>query len=387
MRIYSSERSTGGLAVVTLALTLAACAPAAAPTPQRAAEAPRAGPAAPAAPTDWSAIVAAAQREGVVECACPPRPDFARIIKEGFEAANSGIRLAVTGAPLPEFPVKVGKEQEAGIYLWDVYMFGPGPEVYDLKNQGGFEPFRNYMVGPDVGTDADWAGGFQRALIDREKQYIFAYWFSVGGQVSVNRELLPSATINAYSDLYDPMYKGKVVWVDPRSGGAGSNVGAFVYKKYGREGLKRLLVDQEALLVKGNVELAEQLMRGGKGVSLPSLSQDTLIPFVQAGVKLNLEDVGGPEMVWASVGGSTPAVFKNPPHPNATKVFINWVLSRDTQKLLGDQLGYNSARKDVAPSEPKNAPQPGTEYWIAQTEESLIEVRQEMQRVARELVP
>src|SRR5712692_6481669 len=139
MRIYSSERSTGALAVVTLALTLAACAPAAAPTPQRAAEAPRAGPAAPAAPTDWSAIVAAAQREGVVQCACPPRPDYARIIKEGFEQAVPGIRVEAAPATLPDIWARVEKEQQSGQYLWDIYMFGPTLEMMALKNKDGFE--------------------------------------------------------------------------------------------------------------------------------------------------------------------------------------------------------------------------------------------------------
>src|SRR5712692_986467 len=151
MRIYSSERSTGALAVVTLALTLAACAPAAAPTPQRAAEASRAGPAAPAAPTDWSAIVAAARREGVVECACPPRPDYARIIKEQFEAAVPGIRLETSPATLPDIWARVEKEQLVGQYLWDVYMFGPTIEMFALRDKGGFESFRDYMVGPEVG--------------------------------------------------------------------------------------------------------------------------------------------------------------------------------------------------------------------------------------------
>src|SRR5213080_2879909 len=124
----TSWRSGAALPLVALALVLAACAPTAAPTSERAPAA--AAPAPPASPADWSAIVAAAKGEGVVNCACPPRPDFSRIIKDGFETANPGIQLEVTAAPLPEFPVRVGKEQDAGMYLWDVYMFGPGPEVF-----------------------------------------------------------------------------------------------------------------------------------------------------------------------------------------------------------------------------------------------------------------
>ena len=66
-------------------MTLAPSNPANAP----AAGAPAASqPAAGASGADWSAVVEAARREGVVECACPPRPDYARIIKEQFEGAT-----------------------------------------------------------------------------------------------------------------------------------------------------------------------------------------------------------------------------------------------------------------------------------------------------------
>ena len=63
-----------------------------------------------------------------------------------------------TAAPLPEFFVRVEKEQDAGQYLWDVYAFGTTLEMFALKNKGGLAPTRDYLVGPDVGTDADSRG-------------------------------------------------------------------------------------------------------------------------------------------------------------------------------------------------------------------------------------
>ena len=50
------------------------------------------------------------------------------------------------------------------------------------------------------------------------------------------------------------------------------------------------------------------------------------------------------------------SVPKNPPHPDAAKVFINWFLSKDGQaEFVRDWPKYNDAgavsmRKDVAPS-------------------------------------
>jgi ABC-type Fe3+ transport system substrate-binding protein len=49
------------------------------------------------------------------------------------------------------------------------------------------------------------------------------------------------------------------------------------------------------------------------------------------------------------------AVFKNPPNPEAAKIFVNWILSREGQRAFVREWGrYNetgavSMRKDVEP--------------------------------------
>ena len=145
----SASRKAGrgprAVALIVAIVVAAGCAPAA-PSAQPAA--PSAPAASAQAPTDWATIVEAGKKEGVVVCGCPPRPDFTQLIKDGFEAAYPGIRLEATAAPLPDYWVRVEKEQDAGQYLWDVYTFGASIEVFDVKNKGGLAPLRDYMVGP-----------------------------------------------------------------------------------------------------------------------------------------------------------------------------------------------------------------------------------------------
>lgn len=335
---------------------------------------------------DWDAVLAAAKTEKTVNCACPPRPDFSKVLKEGFEAAYPGLTLETTAAPLPEFPVRVGNEQKAGKYLWDVYMFGPGPEVYDLKNHGGFEPFKDYIVLPEILNGSVYEGGLEAAFLDKEKKFIFSMWYQTN-DVGINRNLLPDAKITKVEDLLDPKYKNQIVWVDPRGGGAGSNWLAYIYSKLGKDGIKTLLIDQKPLFVKGNQDLAEHLVRNSKAIGLPHTTPDTLIPYEKAGVKFNLESAGNdPEISMASVGGSSPAVFKNPPHPNATKVFINWLLSKEAQELISQKLKQNSRRTDVTVADPGSVPKKGTHYFYSQTEDGLA-IRVEAQKIANELVP
>lgn len=57
-------------------------------------------------------------------------------------------------------------------------------------------------------------------------------------------------------------------------------------------------------------------------------------------------------------------VFKQAPHPNAAKIFINWLLSKEAQSFYPGLAGFGSRRKDISndwlPAFRK--PQPGIPY-------------------------
>jgi ABC-type Fe3+ transport system substrate-binding protein len=55
------------------------------------------------------------------------------------------------------------------------------------------------------------------------------------------------------------------------------------------------------------------------------------------------------------------ALFNKAPHPNAAKIYINWLLSKEGQTVFARASGYVSARVDVSidHTEPWRIPQPG----------------------------
>ena len=336
--------------------------------------------------TDWKTVLEAANREGTVKCACPPRRDFALAFKKGFEDAFPGMTLELTAATLPEFPMRVAKEQAAKMFLWDVYTFGPGAEIFDLKTKGGLESLWDYLVLPEVLNDSAWIGGIKDRFLDIEQRHIFGMFFTISTG-SINRDVLPDLKIKSFDELLNPALKGKFVSVDPRVGGSGESLAAAIYQRYGRDGLKKLFVDQDVLLVKGNVEVAEQVVRKSRPISLTSVSPDSQIRFKEAGMKLNIADLFVSELARAGTNGSCPAVFKNPPHPNATKLFINWLLSRDGQKIISGARGEPSARTDVPPASPEDAPKPGIKYLDAHKEEVMAKFLAPAQKILRELIP
>jgi ABC-type Fe3+ transport system substrate-binding protein len=78
------------------------------------------------------------------------------------------------------------------------------------------------------------------------------------------------------------------------------------------------------------------------------------------------------------------AVFKNAPNPEATKVFVNWILSKEGQTLLVsewakyNQTGAVSMRKDVEPHPDHRENQPDfsnpTQYVWVSTDDGSKEI-------------
>ena len=56
------------------------------------------------------------------------------------------------------------------------------------------------------------------------------------------------------------------------------------------------------------------------------------------------------------------------PHPNAARVYLNWLLSKDGQTAWAQTTGENSRRTDVeGPAE--SAPDPAKSYRVVNSEE------------------
>jgi iron(III) transport system substrate-binding protein len=74
------------------------------------------------------------------------------------------------------------------------------------------------------------------------------------------------------------------------------------------------------------------------------------------------------------------------PHPNAAKVFINWLLTRDGQTAFSTAFAYPSRRVDVPTDhlDPQSIPRPGGKYTRGYLEAN-VESPPELRRLLREL--
>ena len=86
-----------------------------------------------------------------------------------------------------------------------------------------------------------------------------------------------------------------------------------------------------------------------------------------------------------STGFGTVSMMDHAPHPNAAKLYINWLLSKAGQTDWG-QTGHNSRRLDVPHPDPASFPAAGAEYGADQSE-AAIPSRDQAAALAKEFIP
>jgi hypothetical protein len=172
--------------------------------------------------------------------------------------------------------------------------------------------------------------------------------------------------------MLDPEYKGKTAWHDPFTPGAGQSFAYLVRRSLGDDGLRKLVVDQNVNFVRQQHQVTEDMARGTAWIGLGPPVRKLIEPYKQAGIKADPQPFGsGAETATLSIGGSTLYVFNKRPHPAATRLFVNWILTKDVQLALAKALDQGSRRQDIPwTAEPDQKPIRGEKYFAPQREEN-----------------
>jgi len=291
---------------------------------------------------DWKKIIEAAKKEGKVVAGGPPTAVLRKQYKETFES-KFGLEMELISAPGPQNASKAMSEFKAGVRYFDVLHGGSGT-LEPLKNENMLAPFMDYMILPEVKDPRQWWGGHMWE--DNLKTNRFIYSFSADFSVVpfYNYNLVKLGEINSYDDLLQPKWKGKIGMFEPRVPSAGQGLWGYLMRAKGKEFLQRL-AEQNLFIHRDGQQLAVNLAKGNLAVAL-GLAQRFVDPYIKGGLPIKVmttvkEGMGG------SNGFGTVAIMANAPHPNGTKVYINWLLGKEGQDLYGRALTQGSRRLDV----------------------------------------
>ena len=337
-----------------------------------AALASRARPALAAPAPEWRDVVAAAQKEGKVAVNTFPGEGFNRALKP-FAQAYPEIKLEQTNLHSQDFAPRILQERKAGVYTWDVTTIPTSTALQVLRPAGVWDPIRPAILLPEAKDDAGWDGGFERGFSvvkDRELTYGFAA--NRGGGVTINTDLVKEDQLRAFADLMDPRWKGKLLLPDVRVMGDTFWPMTAVRLAMGDDVIKRLFVDQEPVLSRDSRQVAEFMVRGRFPVAL-GVNPLLLSQFQKQGLGKSLKLLRFPEMDTMNFG-TTLWLINRAPHPNAARVLVNWLLTKDAQVHWAKEVETNSRRIGVEPGNPPFAVPKGARYFQVDAEENLPEV-------------
>jgi iron(III) transport system substrate-binding protein len=291
---------------------------------------------------EWKKTVEAAKKEGKVVAGGPPTAVLRKQYKETFEN-RFGIELELISAPGPQNAGKAMAEFKAGVRYFDVLHGGSGT-LEPLKNENMLSPFMDYVILPEVKDPKQWWGGHMWE--DNVKTNRFIYSFSADFSIPpfYNTDVVKPGELSSYDDLLNAKWKGKIGFFEPRIPSAGQGLWGFLMKTKGKEFLQKL-ASQELFIHRDGQQLAVGLAKGTLAIAL-GLSQRFVDPYIKGGLPIKVlttikEGLNG------SNGFGTVAIMRNAPHPNATKVYINWLLGKEGQDLYGRALTQGSRRLDV----------------------------------------
>jgi len=368
--------------LLLVAFLLTACGGAAAPASQ--ASAPKASGGAEGWQATWDQTLAAAKKEGTVTVAGPPQ-EAERSVLLTFLFSYPDIKLEYTGITDQEFLARATAERSAGTYAWDLIIGGVS-ERYPYAAKGFWQPIKDNLILPEVTDDNKWLGGFDAGYFDNDKKYVYSFISSITDNVRANRTAVPESQLPTVEGLTDPRWKGKIVVYDPRAGGGGLVAVTSLRKQLGDEALKTILVDQQPVFSTDKRQFTEWVVRARNPIGI-GVSDGYLAPFREQGLGGDVKRIPGKiHVIGAESGGVS--VMDRTPHPNAAKIFLNWLLSRETQAAWAKRAATNSRRLDVESGNLDNKPdQTHLSDYVDFNSERNNAFMRDTQKLAQTIIP
>lgn len=294
---------------------------------------------------EWERTLKAAEQEAEVNYYTVGEVGF---VSE-FEKKFPRIKIKVVQGRGNDLLVRIMAERRAGKYLADVARIG-NTSPYALYQAKALQPIAAAFILPEVKDESKWWSG-KHQYIDSESKYIFVPVGSVSvNMVAHHTELVEPAELTSFWDLLQEKWRAKIVVMDPRSSGYGRSGAraAYYHPQLGGEFLRRLFTEQVVMVSRDYRQAIDWVAQKRFSIMLFGNGDDVLQAKAQ-GLPVNVFDTGGwKEGGMLEAGAFTVAWADKSPHPNASKVFINWLLSRDGQLAVQRDGGVNdSLRLDI----------------------------------------
>lgn len=368
------------------AALLAACGGTAAPaatSPSAAAGggSPAAGASAakPAAAGSWNDVVAAAKKEGKISLIGPQGNDMREALTQGFMKAYPGIEVDLQSLPGDQTGPKVITPMSAGQHPFDLAITGSSTAIETLMPANVVVPLKDWLVGPNDSDPNQWLNN-KFVYSDKAAVYNLAFSAYVKAPWVVNGDQASPSEFKSSKDLLNPKWKDKLVFRSPRTAGGGISVVTYWYAtpSLGKDFIKQL-ASQNFTIDNDDRQILDSTARG-KYLAAIGPSDVLTNEFMSKGLPIkHVPSSQLAEGAYTTSGNGTLVVFKEPAHPNATKLYLDYFLSKEGQTAWTNTAGIASYRKDVPHDKVAEylVPKEGVTYQDNSSEE-LVKLKTEI---------
>jgi iron(III) transport system substrate-binding protein len=275
------------------------------------------------------ARVAEARKEGKVVWYTGATLFTAERVGKLFEQAYPGIKVEVNRSGSERILQRLMQEAAAGIKNADVFNSSDVGHYVLLKKKGMLAKYT--PVGAERFTESF-----------RDQDAMFFGWRAFLIVISYNSKLLSSVDApKTWKDLLDPKWREKLVTAHPAYSGAVATYMLALVNLYGWDYFKQLAQNKPHL--RQSVHDPAQVVAAGERIVGANGAEYFLYSQRKKGNPIGIvyPQDGVPLVV------SPSAITGSSPHPNAAKLFTDFIFSKDVQQFLADSEGLYVPHPEV----------------------------------------
>jgi len=275
------------------------------------------------------AMLAAAEKEGKVVWYSSVDVKVAEGIKKAFVAAYPKIAVDVERAGSERVFQRINQEHQSGIRNVDVVNSSDASHFLFWKQQG--------WLASHTPPDA-----LKFAAQYRDPDGYYFAWRATLSVMGYNTNLVQEKDApTSYADLLDPKWKGKLTKAHPGYSGTALTGTYALSKALGWDYLEKLS-KQGVQQLQSTTATPKSIASGERAVMVDGNEYNMFIEIqAKSPVKIIYPKEGVPFV------SSPTAIFKEAPHPNAARVFQNFLYTPAVQQLLVNEGGARSVHPDV----------------------------------------
>ena len=334
----------------------------------------------------WDELLAAAKRDGKVVVSGPPSQQLRQALPAAFKE-RFGVTLEYLGGRGGDIATRLRAERRAGIYTVDLMLAGSQTMATILYREMMLDPLKPALFLPDAIDASKWKQG-KLWFSDPGEEYVLRLCNTLTSTLAINTREVKPDDLRSMRDLLDPRWKGKLSFQDPTLPGSGSNQAAQLYIAFGEEFIRRLYLDQKPMISRDTRQLSDWLVRGTYPISFGAVDGE-VEQLRKEGLPVapvyDLSDWPGT----TTAGFGQIALLNQAPHPNAAKLFANWIASKEGSEILARALNVVPARNDIDELgflPPEMIPRPGVSYFDTYDWQFTVTRKEEVRLRIKELL-